>query len=100
MQDALTGLTTKHPAIGFWQCCYRLWNKGHEWNHKRIYRIYTTMELNIRRKPKKRLPARVKQPLYVPTGPNQVWSIDFMSDSLADGRRVRLLNIIDDYNRE
>ncbi len=100
MQDALTGLTTKHPTIGFWQCCYRLWNKGYWWNHKRIYRIYTTMELNIRRKPKKRLPARVKQPLHVPTGPNQVWSIDFMADSLLDGRRIRLLNIIDDFNRE
>ena len=100
MQDVLTGLTTKHPAIGFWQCCYRLWNKGHQWNHKRIYRVYTTMKLNIRRRAKKRLPERIKQPLHVPTGPNQVWSIDFMSDSLVDGRRVRLLNIIDDFNRE
>jgi len=93
-------LTTKHAAIGFWQCCYRLWNKGHQWNHKRIYRIYTTMKLNIRRRAKKRLPERIKQPLHVPTGPNQVWSIDFMSDRLVDGRRVRFLNIIDDFNRE
>lgn len=100
IQEALTGLTSKHAAIGFWQCCYRLWNKGLQWNHKRIYRIYTTMKLNIRRRAKKRLPQRIKQPLYVPTGPNQVWSIDFMSDSLVDGRRVRLLNIIDDFNRE
>jgi putative transposase len=100
VQEALTQLTQKHPAIGFWQCCYRLWNKDYTWNHKKIYRVYTEMKLNIRRKAKKRLPERVKQPLSVPTAPNQMWSIDFMSDSLTDGRRFRLLNIIDDFNRE
>lgn len=100
VQEALTALTTRHPAIGFWQCCYRLWNKGHQWNHKKIYRVYTDMKLNIRRRAKKRLPERVKQPLRVPTAQNQMWSIDFMSDSLTDGRRFRFLNILDDFNRE
>lgn len=100
VQEALTALTTKHPAIGFWQCCYRLWNKDYCWNHKKIYRVYTDMNLNIRRRAKKRLPERVKQPLSIPTAPNQMWSIDFMSDSLTDGRKIRLLNIIDDFNRE
>lgn len=100
IQDALMALATKHVAIGFWQCCYRLWNKGFQWNHKRIYRVYTAMKLNIRRRAKRRLPERVKQPLAVPTAPNQVWSIDFMSDCLTDGRRFRLLNIIDDFNRQ
>lgn len=100
LQDVLTALTTKHVAIGYWQCCYRLWNKGYGWNHKRIYRVYTDMKLNIRRRAKKRLPERIKQALMVPSAPNQVWSIDFMSDSLVDGRKFRLLNIIDDFNRE
>src|SRR5688500_5021040 len=100
LQSALSTLTDKHAAIGFWQCCYRLWNKGYVWNHKRIYRVYTHMKLNIRRRAKKRLPDRVKEPLSIPETINQVWSIDFMSDSLVDGRKFRLLNIIDDYNRE
>jgi putative transposase len=99
VQQALTELTTKHPSIGFWQCYYRLSNKGYAWNHKRIYRVYTDMKWNIRRRAKKRLPERVKQPLTVPTVPNQVWSIDFMSDSLADGRRIRLFKVLDDFNR-
>jgi len=100
VQDALTALTIKHAAIGYWQCCYRLWNKGYSWNHKKIYRVYTDMKLNIRRRAKKRLPDRIKQPLTVPDSPNQVWSIDFMSDSLVDGRKFRLFNVIDDFNRE
>lgn len=58
------------------------------------------MNLNIRRRARKRLPERVKQPLAVPTAPNQVWSIDFMSDALIDGRKFRLLNVLDDFNRE
>jgi putative transposase len=100
LQTALTELTNKHAAIGYWQCCHRLWNKGYAWNHKRIYRVYTDMKLNIRRRAKKRLPERVKQPLTVPTALNQMWSIDFMSDRLVDGRKFRLLNVIDDFNRE
>lgn len=100
IQEVLTALTTKHAAIGYWQCCYRLWNRGYSWNHKRIYRVYTEMKLNIRRRAKKRLPDRVKQPLNIPATPNQVWSIDFMSDSLVDGRKFRLFNVLDDFNRE
>ena len=100
LQTALTALTDKHVAIGYWQCCHRLWDKGYNWNHKRIYRVYTDMKLNIRRRAKKRLPERVKQPLAVPTELNQMWSIDFMTDKLVDGRKFRLLNVIDDFNRE
>jgi putative transposase len=66
----------------------------------RVRRIYRELKLNIRRRAKKRLPERVKQPLSVPTAPNQVWSIDFMSDALVDGKKFRLLNVLDDFNRE
>lgn len=96
----MTELIESHPAIGFWKCHYRLRRQGKKWNHKRVYRIYTKMQLNIRRRAKKRLPARVKQTLFQPEMINQVWSMDFMCDSLWDGRRFRVLNIIDDFNRE
>ena len=98
--DWLNELVQKHVTIGFWQSYYRIRKTGEVINHKRLYRIYTTMKLNIRRRAKKRLPARVKQQLFQPTQMNEVWSIDFMSDALWDGRRIRLLNVIDDFNRE
>lgn len=100
LMDAQEELIKKHPSIGFWKYYHRLRRKGNPWNHKRLYRDYKLLKLNIRRKIKRRLPERVKQPLIVPTTLNQSWSMDFMSDSLVDDRRFRLLNIIDDYNRE
>jgi putative transposase len=85
--EALNALVQKHPAIGFWQGYHRLRLAGHKWNHKRVYRVYTAQKLNIRRQVKKRLPARVKQYLFQPEGPNQVWSLDYLHDSSADCRR-------------
>lgn len=98
--DQLSMLTDKHPSIGFWMCYHRIRKQGNRWNHKRVYRVYTAMKLNIRRKAKKRLPARVKQQLFQPSAANQVWSMDFMHDSLWNGKTYRLLNVIDDYKRQ
>lgn len=70
------------------------------WNHKHVYRIYCELALNLRIKPKRRLKRNVPEPLKIPTQSNQVWSINFMHDQLADGRSYRLLNVIDDYCRE
>jgi putative transposase len=98
--EALHQLVDKHPTVGFWKCYYRLRRKGLTCNHKRLYRVYTLLRLNVRRKAKRRVPQRIKEPLVVPETINQSWSMDFMCDSLVDGRRFRLLNIIDDYNRE
>ena len=74
--------------------------KGHGWNHKRVCRIYCELELNLRIKPRKRLNRAKPDALYVPEATNHVWSMDFMHDQLTDGRTVRLLNVIDDFNRE
>lgn len=74
--------------------------KGFGWHHKRVYRIYRTLELSLRIKPKKRLVLENPEPLTAPAAINQVWSMDFMHDRLEDGRAIRLFNVIDDVNRE
>lgn len=97
---ALNHFADKHPGFGFWKLYHLLRRAGYPWNHKRVYRVYTQLKMNMRRRARKRLPKREKQPLDLPPLPNQTWSMDFMSDSLWDGTRFRVLNIIDDYNRE
>ena len=97
----LIRLTDNHRSWGFGLCYLYLRNvKGFKWNHKRVYRIYKELELNLRIKPRKRLVREKPQVLTVPQGINQVWSMDFMHDQLDDGRTFRLFNVIDDFNRE
>lgn len=96
----LIQMAENRPTWGFWMMYYRLRNAGHSVNHKRVYRLYKEANLNIRRKTRKRVPARVKQPLVQPLYPNLHWSMDFMRDSLFQGKSFRAFNVIDDFNRE
>lgn len=98
--EKLDELAEQLPTRGFDEYYNRIRNEGIRWNRKRVLRIYRQMGLNIRRKRKKRLPSRIKEPLKVPKAINHTWSMDFMSDALVYGRKIRILNIIDDYNRE
>ena len=99
--DWLLRLTQTHKRWGFGLCFLYLRNvKGYTWNHKRVYRIYRELELNLRIKPRRRIQRDYPGELDVPTAPNQVWSMDFMSDQLVSGKTFRTFNVIDDYNRE
>ncbi|MDG1183541.1 MAG: IS3 family transposase [Tateyamaria sp.] len=99
--DWLERLTANKRNWGFGLCFLYLRNvQGYGWNHKRVYRIYCELELNLRIKPKKRLKRDKPEPLAVPDRPNETWSMDFMADQLADGRSIRTLNVLDDFNRE
>ena len=99
--DHLIRLTHNPRNGGFGLCFLYLRNvKGYRWNHKRGYRIYRELELNLRIKPRKRIVREKPEPLAVPEAINQCWSMDFMHDQLSDGRSYRLFNVIDDFNRE
>ena len=99
--DWLIKLIDPHSDWGFGLCFDYLRNvKGFGWNHKRVYRIYRELELNLRIKPRRRLNRNKPEPLKEPIKSDQVWSMDFMHDQLADGRNFRLFNVIDDFRRE
>jgi len=69
-------------------------------NHKRVYRLYREEGLAVRRRGRKRVAREARLPLPAPIGPNELWSLDFVSDALAWGRRIRLLCVIDAFTRE
>lgn len=97
---ALLEIAGRKPRWGLGKMFAYLNKERNGWNHKRVRRVYCELKLNLRVKPKKRLPKRVRQPLVQPELANQSWSIDFMSDSLTNGRAFRSLNILDEFNRE
>lgn len=77
----LLDLTQWQRNWGFKLCFLYLRNvKGYTWNHKRVYRIYCELELNLRIKPRKRLKREKLEPLAVPHTPNHTWSMDFIHD--------------------
>ena len=100
VMEALNGVVEQHPRWGFWMCYHRLRLLGQAWNHKRVYRIYKAMKLHLPRRAKRRLPPRVQQPMAVAARANAEWSMDFMTDTLYQGRRFRTLNILDEGVRE
>ena len=98
--DALSALAERHPRFGFRKLFKLLRKAGHLWNHKRVWRVYCAMKLNLRRRFKQRYKPAAPAVLLQPIRPNQAWSADFMSDALYDGRAFRTFNVIEDYNRE
>lgn len=98
--EKLSELVQQKPTRGFPYYFRRIRNEGILWNHKRVKRIYKLLNLNKRRRHKRRLPQRFVEALCQPTSMGKIWSIDFMHDTLMNGRKVRIMNIIDDYNRE
>ena len=94
----LKQLAEQYPRYGYLMLHELLRREGLVTNRKRTYRIYSELGMQVRTKRRKRL-IRPRMPLEVPTAPNQRWSLDFVHDQLADGRRIRVLNVVDDYSR-
>jgi putative transposase len=78
-------------------CCVA---RGVDANHKKVYRLYRDAALSVRKRRRRKGVMIDRQALYVPTKPNEIWSIDFVMDALASGRRIKCLTIVDDFTRE
>jgi len=98
--EALKEVVSTYGRWGFWKCFNKMRQDGHRWNHKRCHRIYCEMKLNLPRRTKKRIITRERQPLTVFNEHNRVWALDFVHDTFYDSRRFRVLNVIDESNRE
>ena len=99
LRQRLKALAERYPRYGYPTLHDMLKTEGHVINHKRTYRVYREEGLQVRTKHRKKL-MRPRVPMLVPDAVNQRWSIDFVSDQLANGRRFRVLNVVDDYTRE
>ena len=92
-------LAAERPRFGYQRLHILLRREGFQQNHKLTYRIYREEKLQVRRKRRKRVAAAPREQMEVPTMPHVRWSMDFMSDSLADGRSFRVFNVVDDCSR-
>ena len=99
LRARLRELAAQYPRYGYLMLHNLAKQEGLVINKKRTYRLYTIEGLQVRTKKRKKL-IRPRIPMMVPIARNIRWSMDFMSDQLADGRRFRVLNIVDDYSRE
>jgi putative transposase len=100
LRKDLRELAAERPRYGYRRLHQQLRRKGWDINHKLVYRLYREEGLVVRKRLRKRIAAARRQHLDTPAKPDQRWSMDFVSDALADGRVFRTLNIIDDFSRE
>ena len=100
LRQRLRELAAERRRFGYRRLHVLLEREGWQVNHKRVYRVYREEGLAVRRRKHRSRAAMVRQPLAAPTRANQGWSMDFLSDALASGRRFRVLMVVDDYTRE
>ena len=100
LSQRILELAAQRPRFGYRRIYDLLHRQGLRVNVKRVHRIYRELQLAVRRKKRKRVAQASRRPRQVPLRANEQWSMDFMSDSLADGRTFRTLNVIDEATRE
>ena len=100
LRNRIAELAAQKRRYGYRRIQVLLRREGWSVNHKKTYRLYREQGLSVRKRKRKRIGIAERLPLAVPSGPNQSWSMDYVADGLIDGRKLRVLAIVDDYSRE
>jgi putative transposase len=100
LRDRLRALASSRSRFGYRRLHVLVKREGLQVNHKRVYRLYRAEGLAVRRRIRKRLARTARPNLDTPTMCDERWSMDFVSDTLADGRTFRTLNVVDEFSRE
>ena len=100
LRARLRDLANERRRFGYRRLLILLEREGWTVNHKKVYRLYREEGLAVRRRRGRKRALGTRRPIIVPDRVNQRWSLDFVSDALADGRRFRSLCVVDDFSRE
>jgi putative transposase len=100
VRKRLRALAAERRRFGYRRLLILLRREGVRVNHKKLFRLYREERLTVRRRGGRKRALGTRAPMALPQGPNQRWSLDFVSDTLADGRRFRVLVVVDDFTRE
>jgi len=101
LKQRIKDITLSRISYGYRRVHTLLVREGFKVNHKRVYRLYCELSLQMRKKkPKRRIQAKPREDRIVPTKKNDVWSMDFVSDALFGGRKLRILTVVDAFTRE
>ncbi|GGD36051.1 hypothetical protein GCM10011358_19830 [Sinisalibacter lacisalsi] len=100
LRRRLRELSAERRRFGYRRLHILLKREGWEVNWRKLYRLYKEEGLTVRKRGGRKRAVGTRAPMAIPQGPNQRWSLDFVSDTLSEGRRFRILNVIDDFSRE
>jgi putative transposase len=100
VRQRLRDLAAERRRFGYRRLGWMLAREGHAMNHKKLYRLYREEQLMVRRRRGRKRALGTRAPMTMPDAINQRWSLDFVADALSDGRRFRILCIVDDFSRE
>ena len=100
LRDAIKRVARERRRFGYRRVHVMLQREGIHMNHKKLRRIYAEEKLQVRRRGGRKRALGTRRPMKVPNGPNQRWSLDFVSDAFTDGRRFRILTVVDDFTKE
>ena len=100
MRERLKALAQERRRFGYRRLHVLLRREGYAVNHKRLFRLYREERLMVRRRGGRKRAMGTRAPMMLPRWPNERWSLDFVADQLVDGRRFRILAVVDDCTRE